>query len=309
MKKIYILLLLIVGLLLAGCSSVSKSNTLKAVMLEPDIEPLPVAADLAVSGQKATGEASGKVEEKAKLEMEALAKALGQEPPSVDKPDVLVGMNVFTEITNSDLKLTVTGYPAYYTNFRTAKEEDFQRLNIARLDSKTPSLGVAQGQEESEPKRRFDYYFTPKYQLPFSDGAGKLNIDLEGGWVWGNEMFLGLEFNFPIDFDSDNPFTMGGGLNFGSVFDISSFQIIAGAAAGIWWMSYDEETTWQSGQYSWKQYKEVKDLYSFAPFVRARWNDIELMYRMFPPIIHPDAYQWSHQLMIGYHFATSKRER
>jgi hypothetical protein len=304
MKKI--LLLLIGGLLLAGCSSVSKSNTLKAVALEPDIEPLPVAADLAVSGQKATGEASGKVKEKAKLEMEALAKALGQEPPSVDKPDVLVGMNVFTEVTNSDLKLTVTGYPAYYTNFRTAKEEDFQRLNIARLDSKTPSLGVAQGQEESEPKRNFDYYFTPKWQIPFTEGSSVLNLDLEGGWVWRDESFLGLEFNFSI---SDDDYMVGGGLNFGKAFDISSFQAIAGVSAGWWLFSHEETYCYYYSSYGRNCYDdEIENVYLLAPFARARWNGIELMYRLFLPIF-PGADNVRQQFMIGYNFATSKRER
>jgi len=299
-----ILLLLISGLMLASCSSVSKSNTLKAVMLEPDIAPLPVAADLAVSEQKATGEASGKVEEKAKLEMEALAKALGQEPPSADKPDVLVGMNVFTEVTNSDLKLTVTGYPAYYTNFRTAKEEDFQRLNIAKLDSKTPSLGVAQGQEESEPKRRFDYYLTPKWQLPFTECSSFLNFGLEGGWVWVDETFLGLEFNVSA---ADDNVIFGGGLNFGSAFDVSPFQAVAGVSAGMWMFEKFEEYCYGYGGRNCYNEK-INDWYLLAPFVKARWNGIELMYRLFLPIF-PEANHVRQQFMIGYNFVTSKRER
>jgi len=299
MKKI--LLLLISGLLLAGCSSVSRSNTLKAVVLEPDIEPLPVAADLAVSGQKVTGEASGKVEEKAELEKEALANALGQEPPSVDGPDVLVGMNVFTEVTNSDLKLTVTGYPAYYTNFRTAKEEDFQRLNIAKLESKTPSLGVVQGQEESQPKRRLDYYFTPKWQIPFTEGSSVQNLDLEGGWVWGNESFFGLELNFSTGDDD----MVGVGLNFGKAFDISSFQAVAGTSAGVWLFFQEEEDCYSSNHSVVCDRTYVGDLYLLAPFVRARWNSVELMYRLFLPI----ADHVRQQFMVGYNFATSKRER
>ncbi len=142
MKKI--LLLLICCILTIGCSSVSRSNTLQSISLEPEIELQPIVADLRVLEQKVTGLDSGIVVDSAKLKQGALTKALGHTPPSADKPDVLVGMNVFTELTdNVYYKVTVTGYPAYYTNFRTAKDEDLERLNITKLDDKVAQKAPA----------------------------------------------------------------------------------------------------------------------------------------------------------------------
>jgi len=312
MKKI--LLLSTFCFLAFGCSSVvSKSNTLKAISLDPEVEPLPVVADLLVSEQKATGEANGTITQTEALKQGAITKALGQVIPSADNPDVLVGMNVFTEVTdNVYLKVTVTGYPAYYTNFRMAKEEDLKWLNIARLDNKAPI------QVESQPGTITNFYFTPKYQLPFSEGAGGTNIDLEGGFVW-DAMFLGLGVNFPLSFDDDPPFTVGAGLNFGGEFAVPVVQVAVGASAGIWLIEHKEEKFFPSRWYpptifnplgtlegEWKN--DGQNLYVLAPFVKVRWQGIELMYRIFPPLfeIEDSKQQWSHQFMIGYNFTTKK---
>jgi len=196
MKKI--LLLLICSLLLIGCASVSKSNTLKTVSLEPEVEPLPVVADLVVSEHKVTGEANGTITQTEKLAREALTKALGQEPPSADRPDVLVGMNVFTEITdNAYLKVTVTGYPAYYTNFRTAKEEDLERLNIAKLDRKVPVLDEAP--TESPPKRQVtlppsNYGVRASFNMNSLSPPSDWDEDVDMGFGFG----IGIAVSTPI---------------------------------------------------------------------------------------------------------------
>jgi len=142
MKKF--LLISICFLLLVGCARVTKTNTLVGVYPYisdiTNIETLPVTADLVVSEQKIRGEATGQVTDLTNLgnlEKEALANALGQNPPSIDKPDVLVGMNLFTEIEGAKLKVIVTGYPAYYANFRTATEVDSLRLNVVNNNSGT----------------------------------------------------------------------------------------------------------------------------------------------------------------------------
>lgn len=124
MKKIF--LLLMSSFLLIGCAATSaKDNTLKSVKVAvPAVEALPVTADLTVSEQRVSGEAEGTVLQRGMLQREAIAKALGHNTPSPERPDVLVGINVFEEVAVNKLKLTVTGYPAYYTNFRTAKEEE-----------------------------------------------------------------------------------------------------------------------------------------------------------------------------------------
>jgi len=129
MKKF--LLIFLCFYLFTGCSTTVKTNTIVDVYIgTTEVEILPVTADLAVSAQKARGEATGKITDLNTLTKEALAKALGQDVPSVDKPDVLVGLNTFTEVNGADLKVVLTGYPAYYTNFRTATKEDSLRLNV-----------------------------------------------------------------------------------------------------------------------------------------------------------------------------------
>jgi len=196
MKKI--LLLLICCLLTIGCSSVSRSNTLKAVSIEPEIEPLPVAADLRVSEQKVTAEVNGIVADVEKLTREALTKALGQEPPSVDKPDVLVGMNIFTEVTDKvNLKLTITGYPAYYTNFHTAREEDWEWLNIVKMDRRLP-MQQAQPQEKAPEKQAKPLNFGVRLSGGLVGVSGDEWEDHDWGYGLGAGVFKLLDLNFAL---------------------------------------------------------------------------------------------------------------
>jgi len=119
-----LLLLLLVACccaMLGGCASLRKTSSVNSIRFEaPPIEVLPIAVDVAVTGQKGTGEANGKTTEIESLKRQAVAKALNQDPPSPDGADLLVGMDVFEERRGSEVKVTVTGYHAYYTNFRTA---------------------------------------------------------------------------------------------------------------------------------------------------------------------------------------------
>jgi len=111
-------------------NSVNIETTKNPVVdINTKIEILPVTADLIVSKQKTRGEAIGKISDFNLLVKEALAKALDQELPSVDKPDVLVELNEFTEGSGTKFKVILTGYPAYYTNFHTATETDSLCLN------------------------------------------------------------------------------------------------------------------------------------------------------------------------------------
>ena len=75
-----------------------------------------------VSEQQRVGEATGASIDSDRLLREAIAKALGQDPPTVDGADILVGRNVFVVQKGSSVTVTVTGYPAWYTNFRSNKD-------------------------------------------------------------------------------------------------------------------------------------------------------------------------------------------
>ena len=107
--------------MLGGCAYSRKTSTVNSISFDaPPIEVLPIAADVAVTAQKGTGEATGKSTEIDRLTREAVAKALNQDPPSPEGADLLVGMDVFEERRGTEAKVTVTGYHAFYTNFRTA---------------------------------------------------------------------------------------------------------------------------------------------------------------------------------------------
>ena len=151
MKKILPVFALTISVfLLSGCvQTVTQSvrnGTLSTLPINPEVRLLPITAELKVSEKEATGEAIGLKNQEEILIAEATAKALGQNPPSVDQPDVLVGVNWFTEETRTTvtsnsvrrrgsstttmIKVTVTGYPAYYTKFRTADEKDPAALPV-----------------------------------------------------------------------------------------------------------------------------------------------------------------------------------
>jgi hypothetical protein len=325
MKNI-LLLLLICCFLLAACSIASKSNTLEMARVghETEVEALPVAADLRVLEQKATGEAIGKIAMRAELEMEALAKALGQDPPSVDKPDVLVGANVFTEKWSDSLKVTVTGYPAYYANFRTATEEDILRLGIVRLGArpilpssdKAPEALTARTTETADkaPQERestIDNYFTLRYMLPVSEGITAGNINIGGGWAWKSGNFVGLELGLtPFSIFGDE-WSAGGGMNFGRVFDLQYFQLFGGLSAGFWLAEKRKTIQVAGASFGLPLSYHNEDVYFdkvnvLGAFIGGRWNILELTYRIFPDIfelskgVYPmEGDGWHHQFMIG----------
>jgi len=194
MKRYFLIFLCF--FLLISCSSTVKTNTLIGVGVgETEMETLPVTADLAVSDQRARGEATGKITDISNLTKEALAKALGQYPPSVDKPDALVGLNVSTEVDGADLKVILTGYPAYYTNFRTATKTDSLLLNT--LNSGAPPIIYQQQEQPQEQKKRRKTLSGVRAQLAmnsFSTGDSKNDDDIDVGMGWG----IGWMSNFPI---------------------------------------------------------------------------------------------------------------
>jgi len=123
-------------LLIAGTASGhhgtrSARNTLPAIEISPAIKALPVVADLSVSETRVRGEASGKIEEGIEsLQRQAIANALGHNPPSITAPDVLIGTTFFYTQEGHNLDVVATGYPAFFTNFRSAQEGDVNFLSV-----------------------------------------------------------------------------------------------------------------------------------------------------------------------------------
>jgi len=264
MKKLF--LLLINSFLLIGCVAPAyKNNTLQSAKVEaPDIEALPVTADLSVSEQKVSGEAEGKVLQRDILKKEAVAKALGQNPPSLDKPDVLVGFNVFEEITADKLKLTVTGYPAYYTNFRTATEKD-EPLSMAKASPILPAQHHALPEAE---KGKTKGYLTAKYTL-----GNNFDFGIGFGAEWPNGFLLGLESELGVLDD----FSVGGGFNVGFVNNLpDDIKLIGGIAGGFWFIERDIYDCYYYGCYD-----DSKDEVMFGgPFAKIRWKFVEIGLRV-----------------------------
>jgi hypothetical protein len=150
MKQILSLMILVICLfLLTGCAMQmpAMEKSISTLQIHTEVKPLPMTADLKISEQLAKGEANGKEGDVERLTRIAIARALGQDPPSVEMADILVGMKRFKEVTGVDvgsggriIKITVTGYPAWYTNFRIAEADDPNQLNTAAPDGLRETL-------------------------------------------------------------------------------------------------------------------------------------------------------------------------
>jgi len=288
MKKY--LLIFLCFFLLMSCSSAVRNNTLVGVPVEgTEIEVLPVTADLMVSEQRVKGEATGKIADRAtgrfNLAKEALAQALGQEQPSVDKPDLLVGINVFTEIDGADEKLILTGYPAYYTNFRTATKTDSLRLNMLN-HGRTLYIGDDKPKAAASHKDVGEWYYSLKYQ--FGDGFG---WGLGAGKVWPSNLlkgdfFVGLEVEemgilspWKSEGNVIEIFGLGGGLNVGGVYGElpHDLKLVYGLSAGFWSSQFEYEYPTFYGTDT-DYYTDQNVL--VGPFAKVRWHGLEAGFRL-----------------------------
>jgi len=286
MKRL--LLIFLCFFLLTGCSVV-KTNTLVGVDInETEIEILPVTADLAISEQKTRGEAIGKIADLNNLTKEALAKALGQEPPSTNMPDVLVGLSAFTEVDGTDLKVILTGYPAYYTNFRTAKAADSLRLNM--LNSGASPIYKPEIREAREDGS--EWYFSMKYQ--FGDGFG---WGLGAGKSWPSNLlhgdfFFGLEIEemglSPWKYEDmknvEEMFGLGGSLNVGGVYGElpNDIKLVGGLSAGVWFSKYWYEYRYENRYGGYDYYGDTHSEFDImlGPFIKGRWHGLEAGIRL-----------------------------
>jgi hypothetical protein len=112
-KLAFLVSIVAASAIIAGCSTVVKDNTMKAIQLTPNVRGTPMVAELEVADKKVMGQAKGKIISRSELEKEAVAEALKQ-----SDGDVLVGANFFYVDSTTNLTVTVIGYPARYKNFK-----------------------------------------------------------------------------------------------------------------------------------------------------------------------------------------------
>jgi len=285
---------------IAGCSysaqsiRVMKSNDLQSKEFGPVIYTVPTLADLNVDSQKVMGQARGSYSEISGLKKEAITNALGQDTPSIDKPDVLVGTNFFYEISDDGLvKVTVMGYPAHYINFRPATTNDtaFLRFNSpTKKDDDFYSVSIS-----SSTNKKIQYYLSLKFQAtrPFSGAGG----NFEGGYFKNNFFFSG-------DFGGGgNDF--GGGLNFGGrIRPVSFFQLILGGTAGFWTLFKYE--TRNNDYYGYDYYSYWNDYFAWGgPFAKLLFGKDkfwgEVSYRQLFGM------RSASQIMFGFTYALPKK--
>ncbi len=113
-----------------SCTSVSKFSTAKTLDITPIIVQKPTVADMKVNETKVTGTFSGKITSISleNIKNEAIAGAL----KSVNA-DLLIEPSFQTTISSGKTTVTVTGFPATFTNFRTMKNEDIPLMQIGSV--------------------------------------------------------------------------------------------------------------------------------------------------------------------------------
>jgi hypothetical protein len=157
-----------------------------------------------------------------------------------------------------------------------------------------------------EDGKKTDFYFAPKYQLPVGTPVSWGGVNAEIGWIWGNGVFFGIDANFGSDGDG---VLAGLGLSLGGTFGRDQVQFSYGGSAGFWF-AHDLWSGYSTSSYNF-----------LAPFVKLRLSVFELTYRGLLGV-YDEYYDdgWSHgsgggfgynshQLMLGFHFASSKRAK
>jgi len=124
--KVKIILLSLCSIAFVSCKTI-KSGTAKSIDVSGiGVIHKPVIADLEVNQQKTTKTITLK-------NMESLENAKQQiirEVLSENKADLLVEPKFDSVTKNGKTELTVTGWLAYYKNFRTLEEKDIKLLEV-----------------------------------------------------------------------------------------------------------------------------------------------------------------------------------
>jgi hypothetical protein len=179
---------------------------------------------------------------------------------------------------------------------------------------------------------RSDGYFAARYVMPMGGMPSSGAINLESGWIWGNGTFFGIDID--AGYSDYEPYKngerwgmmLGGGFNLGGVYDlpVENLQLAFGGGAGFWWVDYGYQYEKYDvyGYYS-GYYDEWKTSFNFlAPFIKLRWNFIELTYRGLLGFSDngssgdyygdysdgKSGFGWNnHQIMVGIHLASDNR--
>jgi hypothetical protein len=168
-----------------------------------------------------------------------------------------------------------------------------------------------------------DLYFGSSKMLLGSPSISGEWSTIEGGWIWGNGAFFGLEFGggYSEGGNSEN-FSFGSGFNFGSSYDLSEmWGLVYGLSVGVWGMSTKTGTWDYYGNYKYEQFVGFG-----GPFVKLRWKaaGLELTYRglmgngskdveYYDYNGHHDDYNsgfgYKSQLKIGWRYESNTRQR
>ena len=175
-----------------------------------------------------------------------------------------------------------------------------------------------QPQVTKEPKvRKHDWYFAPKYALPIGGMPLWGAVSLEGGLVWGKGTFIGIDIGGGYGGEgSRSGVLIGDGLNLGGVYDlpVENLQLVYGGTVGLLYVYKGMEYGNVEGEEG-----EIESTNFLAPFIKLRRKFVELSYRGL--LGHWEKRDYSsnnddygygftnHQIMLGVHFATSKRVR
>lgn len=308
MKNIIILCVLFACVFTTGCAQTIVSGTFRTLNVPTEVGMSPIAADLRVSEQRTQGVAQGKVRDSAFLYDEALANALGQNPPTPEGPDILVAGDLFAERRGSKLTLTITGYPAWYHNFRTVDPDDGEfgdsafllipgRLAGTRTRGVMPSLttlGGMRSQEQNVQQRErsnVDHILGVRWQ---PTDASPIGFNLEYGQIRNNKWLWSIDLGG--GWGGDDLAMLGGTFNIGGVWKFSDKAHFAyGGSAGFWFREYVEE--YRSGYYGnedeWRSDNGIA-----GPFFRLRFSVFEVTYRYLFGLDEESL----NQLLIGFHF-------
>jgi len=322
MKKI-LLLITVCGLGFTGCA-VSMSTSIKTINVGPEtVRALPLTADLNVSDQRVRGEAHGQSDDDERLVREAVARALGQDPPKSDAADVLVAMNVYKEASGKSMTVVVTGYPAWYHNFRTVEQGDSAWLILTNtggsaepvkrgggewLSFASPGRANVDGPPKPNGMRRYGWYLGANRLIVGSRSVAGEWACLEGGVRGGYGMSYGLEFGGgvlgSVYSSRGRSESIGGGVNIGYTYDLPSNigQLVYGLSVGFWYGYYSKDEGYYYFNYRSDDYED----YLFGgPFVKVRWKFIELSYRGLMGMRESYDYRRNYDSYYGYYYSDS----
>jgi len=131
-KRMLAIVALVMALsVLVGCAPVS-FETSKFAHIDNHVFQKPVVVDLEVIGNKVNGSTEGYAQTDSWKALQTRAMNIALKPTG---GDVLVDPKFEMSVVNGKRKVTVTGYPAKYVNFRTITESDSYWLERLPKDS------------------------------------------------------------------------------------------------------------------------------------------------------------------------------